>query len=159
MDTTSLNQAYLDWMGSYTYAITFVFNLNNLGKLKGAEALREFHRLVDKDRFGGRYYEKTDSERLWFRVVPEKWRAHPHFHGLIVLPEDQVRQHGFDAVCEKYESIWKEVCPGGSLLIEPLHDGPGWVSYASKENSLVSSLTAIDSYIQSPKLVWSPQRD
>lgn len=146
-------------MGECTCAITFVFNQKNLGRTKGYEALREFHRLVDKDRLGGRYYEKSESERLWFRVVPEKWDVHPHFHGLIVLPKEQVAEHGFDAICEKYEAIWNELYPGGSLRIEALHDGPGWVSYASKENSLTSSLTVIDSHMQSPKQVWSPQRD
>lgn len=146
-------------MGKRVYAITLVFNRSNLGKQKGSEILREFHRLVDKDRLGGRYYEKPESERLWLRVAPEKWDTHPHFHGLIVLPEDQIADYGLDAVCEKYEAIWNEVCPGGSLRIEALSDGPGWVSYASKENSLASSLTVIDSYMQSPKQVWSPQRD
>lgn len=146
-------------MGSHACAITFVFNRNSLGKQKGNEALREFHRLVDKDRFGGRYYAKPESERLWFRVSPEKWDTHPHFHGLIVLPNEQLEESGFTAICEKYEAIWQEICPGGSLCIKPLHDAPGWASYASKENSLASSLTVIDSYIQSPKQVWSPQRD
>lgn len=159
MDKKLLEKAYIDWMGDSTYAITLVFNRKNLGRQKGCEALREFHRLVDKDRFGGRYYNRPQNERLWFRVSPEKWDTHPHFHGLIVLPKEQVTEYGFDAVCEKYQAIWNTACKGGSLRIEVLHDGPGWISYASKENSLTSSLAVIDSYIQSPKQVWSPQRD
>lgn len=146
-------------MGDSVCAITFVFNLNKIGWQKGSEAIREFHRRVDKDRLGGRYYSKPEGDRLWFRIVPEKWETHPHFHGFIALPQKQLEELGFTAICEKYEAIWREVCPQGSLCITPLHDALGWASYASKENSLASSLTVIDTYMQSPKQMWSPQRD
>lgn len=159
MNRKDAEKAYVEWMGSCACAVTFVFNHKNLGKTEGYEALREFHRLVDKDRFGGRYYERGPHERLWFNVAPEKWDAHPHFHGLIVLPKDQVADLGFEAVCEKYQQIWKEVFPSGSLVIKALHDGPGWASYCSKENSLTNSLTAVDSLLRNPKEAWSPYRD
>ncbi|MGQ2989775.1 MAG: hypothetical protein ACT6RD_00145 [Brevundimonas sp.] len=159
MNKKLIEKAYAAWMGECACAITIVFNQKNVGLHKGYEAIREFHRLVDRDRFGGRYYERPERERLWFRVSPEKWDDHPHFHGLIVLPKDQVAAEGFDAVREKYAAFWSELYPNGSLRIEALHDGPGWVSYASKENSLTSSLTVIDSHLLSPKEVWAPQRD
>lgn len=152
-----LANAYLEWFGNNTYAITFVFNRNVVSRIDGGDRLREFHRLVDQKRLGGRYYRYPETYRLRFRVVPEQWDVNPHFHGLIRLPSDDLDRLGFEALVLEYQEIWERVAPGGSLDIRPLWEPEAWVKYCSKEHLLSDGEFAIDSLVNGCKSPWIVQ--
>ncbi len=152
-----LTKAYLDWFGiDNTFAITFVYNRNSVSLSEGAELLREFHRRVDEKRLGGRYYQYPEEDRLRFRVVPEKWDAHPHCHGIIRLDADRMTREELGAHINELEAIWRDVAPGGSLKINRLsRENPeGWLRYASKEHDLLDGAYALDSLESDPKRSW-----
>lgn len=153
----NLAKAHLDWMGDNVHAITFVFNKNIVSASSGGEALREFHRRVDKERLGGRYYRYPENQRLRLRVVPEKWDIHPHYHGLIDLPSDDLAREGLEALELRYNRIWQSVVPGGSIKISPISDPMGWFAYASKETDLSDNVLALDSLVLGAKTPWTVQ--
>lgn len=152
-----LVKTHLDWMGGNVHAITFVFNRNVVSASSGGEALREFQRRVDQERLGGRYYRYPESQRLRFRVVPEKWDTHPHYHGVINLPSGDLAEEGLEALELRYNKIWQSVVPGGSIRICALSDPEGWFAYASKETDLCDNVLALDSLILGPKSPWTMQ--
>lgn len=150
-----LTKEYLNWFGAdKTFAITFVYNKNSVSLAMGAELLRVFHQRVDEKRLGGRYYQYREEDRLRFRVVPEKWDTHPHCHGIIRLDADKMTSEELEAHIKDLEAIWREIIPGGSLKITPLHDPEGWVKYASKEHDLLDGAYALDSLECDPKRAW-----
>lgn len=152
-----LAKAHLDWMGDNVHAITFVFNKNIVSASSGGEALREFHKRVDRERLGGRYYRYPENQRLRLRVVAEKWDTHPHYHGLINLPSGDLADEGLEALELRYNRIWQSVVPGGTIKICPLSDPMGWFAYASKETDLGDNVLALDSLVLGPKSPWTMQ--
>jgi len=154
---TKLTEAYYEWFGKTSHAITFVYNRNHVSLSKGGEALREFHRRVDQKRLGGKFYTKPDELRLRFIVVTEKWDAHPHCHGIIRLPPDDLADKGLEAIERAYNEIWQEIVPSGSITIRPISDDLGWANYASKEHDLFDGSLALDSLMQNPKEPWTLQ--
>jgi hypothetical protein len=150
-----LTKAYYEWFGPTTHAVTFVYNRNNVSLTKGGEMLREYHRLVDQKRLGGKFYRASPEDRLWFRVVTEKWDIHPHCHGIIRLPADDLAANGLEAIDQAYNQIWQSVIPGGSLKIQPVTDPLAWVNYASKEHDLLNNALALDTLMIGPKQAWT----
>lgn len=157
MSRTKLTKAYYEWLGPTTHAITFVYNRNHVSLTKGGETLREFHRRVDQERLGGKFYREPPEKRLRFLVTAEKWETHPHCHGLIRLREDELADTGLEAIERTYNEIWQEICPGGSIKIRPITDELGWANYASKEHDLFDGSLALDSLMQNPREPWTLQ--
>lgn len=125
-------------------AVTFVFNWKSASNRTARLKLKEFHARVDRQRFGSRFYKEKADKRLDFLVSPEKFKdGHPHYHGLLAFPPEDLILNGFDALGERYQAIWASVVPGGSLDIKQVWDADGWIAYASKENSLSTSDVAI----------------
>lgn len=155
MTREEITKAYYKWFGPTTHAITFVYNKNSVSLTKGGAALREFHRLVDQQRLGGRFYRAPEEARLRFRVVTEKWDAHPHCHGIIRLRADDLAVHGLEGLDHAYNQIWHSVVPGGSIKIRPVTDPVAWVNYASKERDLLDNALALDTLLACPKQTWT----
>jgi hypothetical protein len=125
-------------------AVTFVFNWNTANTYKANNKLREFHKVIDEERLGCRFYKRKPERRLDFLVAPEKFQAgHPHYHGLMSLPFDELERRGVPGAIQHYQAAWKAVVPSGGLHIEPVWDLEGWIAYSSKENCLAASDLAV----------------
>lgn len=125
-------------------AVTFVFNWASTSQFKAKSKLQIFQKIIDEDRLGPRFYKRKAGRRLDFLVAPEKFQAgHPHYHGLMALPADDLDRRGVTGAMQHYRDTWKAVVPSGGLHIEPVWDLPGWIAYSSKENSLSESDIAI----------------
>ncbi len=108
--------------------------------------LRKLGQRIDKRRLGGRFYNRPPDERLLFHVAPELFNAgHPHYHGLIRLPQDDLIEFGFDGVAALYREEFARIQEGGSLRVTPLTEAPRWISYCSKEGDLVSGEHVVSS--------------
>lgn len=143
---------YKGWLGNNTYALTAVFNRNYVSAETGGEALREFHKRIDCDRLGGRFYAKPIGQRSRLLVISEKWDAHPHYHGYLALPEGA--EIGVEEIKDRYEQIWRDVFPGGTMQIDALHDFDGWAGYVSKEAYIFDGAIALDSLVDGSKGGW-----
>lgn len=152
-----LNQKLVDqykgWLGINTYALSAVFNKNYVSAETGGEALREFHKRIDCDRLGGRFYAKPIEQRSRLLVISEKWDAHPHYHGYLSLPEGV--EIGVEEIKDRYERIWRDVFPGGTMRIDALYDFDGWVGYVSKEGYIFDGAIALDSLVDGSKSGWA----
>ncbi|PVM71276.1 hypothetical protein [Caulobacter radicis] len=70
-------------------------------------------------------------------LVPEKFGdGHPHFHGILAFPPDDLHRLGETHLIEEYQKAWKATVPSGTLEIRPIYDPDGWIAYCSKESSL-----------------------
>lgn len=154
MNSSYLVESWINWLGPHSFAITFVFNRNCITSKNGGECIRTFQKIIDKRRLGGRFYTKPENARLRLRVVAEKWNEHPHCHGIIVLPDDDIASMTFDEIQSCYSEAWQKVVPGGSLLIAPITDAPSWIRYSSKERDLLDNALALDSLMEGPKSGW-----
>ena len=121
-------------------AITFVFNNDYYSLNQAKEKLKKFHRIADERRLGQYFYKKKPIQRLDFLVSPEKFDCgHPHYHGIIAIPERELLDRQLHQVAELYQQTWQEVAPAGSLVLRPLFDVRGWLEYSSKENCISTS--------------------
>ena len=113
--------------------------------------VRTLAQRIDERRLGGRWYQKPHADRLHLQASPELWaEGHPHYHGIIRLPADDLANLGFDGLANRYAAEFAGICPGGSLLIKPMDDPTGWVRYCSKEVSLIN-----DDPNQNGQVVWT----
>jgi hypothetical protein len=121
-------------------AVTFVFNNDNHNFKSAKDTLRQFHRLMDERRLGHYFYKRKSNQRLDFLVSPEKFDCgHPHYHGIIAIPEQELSDRQFHQVAETYQQAWRQVADAGSLELKPLFDAVGWLEYSSKENCISTS--------------------
>lgn len=84
-------------------------------------------------------------------VAPEMFRVgHPHYHGFLSIPDDDLAKYGRDGAMCLYEATWKLLAPSGSMMCAPLIPDKvgGWADYCSKENDLA----------ECPDTVWSLER-
>lgn len=137
----------LDWLSPNPAAITIVFNRSYVSRHQARASLRTLGQRIDKRRLGGKFYRRPPNERLLFHVAPELFTAgHPHYHGLIRLPQDDLNEFGFDGVTALYREEFARIQDGGSLLIAPLTDAQRWISYCSKDGDLVSGEHIVSSH-------------
>jgi hypothetical protein len=143
--------AYGEWYYSRNgIAVTFVAN-QNWSKSIFEDRLRIFHQTIDRRRLGGRYYSKEADIRLDFVVAPEMFSCgHPHYHGFLSIPDDDLSKYGKDGTMRLYEATWKMLTPSGSLQCADLIPDRvgGWAEYCSKENDLA----------ECPDTIWSRER-
>lgn len=129
-------------------AITIVFNRSNLTLPTAEKSVLEFFRLEDRRRLGGRYYAKPERQRSMVLLSPEKFReGHPHYHGLIRLPEEYRYAGGAADYEAQLDRTFSKVFPGGSIRLSNLDDPEGWVAYASKENDLIGGTSSLFSHM------------
>jgi hypothetical protein len=143
--------AYGEWYHRRSgIAVTFVAN-QDWSKRTFEDRLKTFHKTIDRRRLGGRFYSKEAHRRLNFMVAPEMFReGHPHYHGFLSLPGDDLSKYGRDGAMRLYEATWKLLVPSGSMMCTDLIPNRlgGWAEYCSKENDLA----------ECPDTVWSLQR-
>lgn len=139
MDRQQLIQAYIELHSPNPAAISIVFNRSSFSHSAAQAVVKRFQAEVDERRLGGRWYQKPTSERLAILASPELFEAgHPHYHGLIRLPADDLERYGFEGVAALYNEQFAAIHEGGSLLIKPLTDPERWVAYCSKETDLIN---------------------
>ncbi|MGE5565973.1 MAG: hypothetical protein ACM3YN_07465 [Parcubacteria group bacterium] len=151
MTIKNILTAYGDWYHRRNgIAVTFVAN-QDWSKSTFESRLKTFHETVDRRRLGGRFYSKQADVRLDFMVAPEMFGCgHPHYHGFLSLPDDDLAKYGRDGTMRLYEATWRMLTPSGSLLCADLiPDKLGtWAEYCSKENDLA----------ECPDTIWSRAR-
>jgi hypothetical protein len=138
-------------------AVTFTAN-RDLPFTGLKSLLKTFQRNIDERRLGSRFYEHPFDERLEFLVAPEHLDAgNPHFHGLLVPPNDDLERFGLDGLVLEYRAEWQSVAPAGDLHAQAIHDVAGWIGYSSKEHSLATGDKVIWSHVDfvSPKAARS----
>ena len=137
----------LDWLSPNPAAITIVFNRRHISRQQARTSLRTLGQRIDKRRLGGKFYRRPPNERLLFHVAPELFTAgHPHYHGLIRLPQDDLNEFGFDGVAALYQEEFAGIQEGGSLHVTRMTDPQGWISYCSKDGDLVSGERIVSSH-------------
>lgn len=151
MNQDKLTSEFIGWFNPNAAAITIVFNKERLLRSTAQLYMSTLAKRIDERRLGGRWYEKPHADRLHLQAAPELWdEGHPHYHGIIRIPADDLARFGFDGVSEEYAAEFGRVCPGGSLLIKSMDNPEGWVRYCSKEVSLIN-----DDPNQNGKVVWT----
>lgn len=139
MNRQKLIHAYIELHSPNPAAISVVFNRGSFSHCATRAVVKRFQAEVDERRLGGRWYQKPASERLTILASPESFEAgHPHYHGLIRLPADDLERYGFEGIAALYNEQFAAIHDGGSLLIKPLTDPERWVSYCSKETDLIN---------------------
>lgn len=129
----------VDWYSPNPAAISIVFNRSSFSHSATKAIVKNFQANVDERRLGGRFYQKPPNDRLAILASPELFDAgHPHYHGLIRLPADDLERCGFEGLASLYNEQFAAIHAGGSLLIKPLTDPEGWVAYCSKETDLIN---------------------
>lgn len=139
MNRSRIVKECIDWYSPNPAAISIVFNRSSFSHSATKAIVKKFHVSVDERRLGGRYYQKHPRDRLAILASPELFDAgHPHYHGLIRLPTDDLERYGFEGLAALYNEQFAAIHEGGSLLIKPLTDPERWVAYCSKETDLIN---------------------
>lgn len=130
--------AYWSWMSSRTvYAITLAFNWRGgVGVKSGSRAVKSFGAKLDAYRLGSRFYRKPIGDRTQFVLLPEKWGAYPHYHGLFQVPDDARARRQPSDYPALIGATWKSIVPAGTADVRDIYDADGWLDYISKETAM-----------------------
>lgn len=80
---------------------------------RGRNALKHFHREVDRKLLGKHYYRATPAKRTFFLAFPEHLNSNLHYHLPIRPPKGSLER-----LLEVAPKIWKKICIKGNLQIE-----------------------------------------
>ena len=84
--------------------------------------------------YGPKWAKRPDT-RLFAAYFLEKPTAHPHWHGLIMLDEQdpKLRLQQGTMLSSKGSAIWERLTPGGTIDAKLVYDREGVTNYVSKE--------------------------
>lgn len=126
--------------GGTSFYVTLTFNWRgDVRPSSATSVLRDLSYKLDSARLGGRFYEFGVPDRTLFLLIPEKLDSYPHYHGLVMAPDDTHARQPQPDFPTFLQSCWKLVAPGGSFNCQPLRD-VGALNYATKETDLNSDL-------------------
>lgn len=106
-------------------AITLAFN-RVTSPAAAVRDLRHLHARLDRMVLGRSWAKRSDDRSTYVAVI-EHVDTNLHIHlALSCAPQFVERMAGAVAI------IWEEMVPGGTVVVEPVTDAPGWGRYISK---------------------------
>lgn len=144
--TISRNALISGWTSFFqraqSFFITLTFNWREtVSPRRATKALNDLSYQLDSQRLGSRFYQFGLPQRTLFFLLPEKFTSYPHYHGLVMTPDDSSSVSPQPEFTSFVESSWKRVVPSGTCFMLPFENG-GALEYASKETSLSHDLTS-----------------
>ncbi len=134
-----------------SFFTTLTFNWRGAVSPHAAKhALNDFPRQLDSERLGSRFYEFGHPHRTLFFFVPEKMASYPHYHGLVMAPDDSRSRHPAPDYVTFMEQCWRDVVPSGTCWSVPFNDS-GALHYATKETGLNHDLSVCSLELWSDK--------
>lgn len=119
-----------------SYFVTLTFNFRaTISSNLARQMLSKFSRRLDEPRLGGRFYRETAPHRTVFLFAQEKWDSYPHFHGVVLRPDEGRSLRPASDFATLMTAAWAEVAPAGIAHIQRYRD-EGALFYASKESRL-----------------------
>ena len=124
-----------------SFFTTLTFNWRGDMSARAARhALNDFSFQLDSKRLGSRFYQFGHPHRTLFFFVPENFQSYPHYHGLIMVPDDSKSRHAVSNYSAFMEECWSDVAPSGTCWSVPFNDS-GALEYATKETDLNHDLS------------------
>ncbi len=134
-----------------SFFTTLTFNWRgNVSARAAKRALNDFSYQLDSRRLGSRFYEFGHPQRTLFFFVPEKLTSYPHYHGLVMVPDDSGARCPAPNYASYMEQCWADVVPSGTCWSVPFNDS-GALEYATKETDLNHDLSVCSLELWSDK--------
>lgn len=129
-DRERLREAYLALLALFPdYLLTLASNQPGLSTDEFRQKVRDFHRLLDRNLLGPRFYMKSVHERTDGIMCIEHVQSNIHGHAAMRFASKRSPAK-LSALCK---TVWADVCPGGSAELQIRYGGSSGASYATKE--------------------------
>lgn len=129
-DRERLRDAYLTLLGQFPdYVLTLASNRSGMSADEFRQKVRDFHRLLDRQLLGPRFYMKPVNERTDGIMCIEHVQSNIHGHAAIKFASRRSPAR-FALICK---AVWAEVCPGGTANLQIGFGGSSGSVYATKE--------------------------
>lgn len=136
-ETEVLRQVYRDWLEGIPFDVVMTVNPNaDLSWHRHDTIMRTVDACLNRRYLGPRFAKRPEHHRVAIVGVPERGRAHWHFHFAAKLPSADSTDRKVDAVSLSLTRLFREERQGRRFLPSASIDvqayRPGWISYILK---------------------------
>ncbi|MBO9399944.1 hypothetical protein J7399_10415 [Shimia sp. R9_1] len=116
----SIRDAMREWLGPmyFTHLVTLTTNDQSFKRERMKDRLRNWDGRVNREIVGPKWLKRYDERINWI-AFPEKAGVNPHWHLLLQLTSDQIRDLGasndFNRIVKR---TWSKLVPSGSSDVE-----------------------------------------